>query len=187
MKAKKDVISQDGSETRRRAGRAWLELSDADLLSQCRVETYKASGPGGQKRNKTSSAVRIRHEPTGLTVIATESRSQHENRARALSRLRESVALNIRDTVEMPDDPPPFVAEALERAPGLHVSRRHPDYYRIVHYVLDVLNCAAGSPAQAARYLGITTSQLIRFLKAEPKLLTRANQLRHEKGLKSLS
>ena len=187
MKAKRDVIDQGASESGRRAGRAWLELSDEELLSQCRVETYKASGPGGQKRNKTSSAVRIRHEPTGLTVIATESRSQHENRARALRRLRESVALNVRDSVDLPADPPPFVAEALTRAPGLYVSRRHPDYYRIVHYVLDVLNSAEGSPAQAARALGITTSQLIRFLKAEPKLLARANQLRREKGLKSLS
>src|SRR4051794_28568175 len=67
---------------------AWTALTDDQLLAQCEVDTYRASGPGGQKRNKTSSAVRLRHPPTGLLVIAEESRSQHENKARALRRLR---------------------------------------------------------------------------------------------------
>src|SRR5262249_58629887 len=65
----------------------WTELSDSQLLAQCEVDTYRASGPGGQKRNKTSSAVRLRHPPSGLIVIAEESRSQHENRAKALKRM----------------------------------------------------------------------------------------------------
>src|SRR5919109_144612 len=61
---------------------AWTSLSDEQLLAQCEVDTYRASGPGGQKRNKTSSAVRLRHRPSGLIVIAEESRSQHETEAR---------------------------------------------------------------------------------------------------------
>src|SRR6188508_3094747 len=65
----------------------WSSLTDAQLLAQCGVDTYRASGPGGQKRNKTSSAVRLRHPPSGLLVIAEESRSQHENKAKALRRL----------------------------------------------------------------------------------------------------
>ncbi len=60
----------------------WTALTDEQLLAQCEVDTYRASGPGGQKRNKTSSAVRLRHLPSGLLVIAEESRSQHENKAR---------------------------------------------------------------------------------------------------------
>src|SRR5204863_6765915 len=75
----------------------WAVLNDANLLAQCEVDTYRASGPGGQKRNKTSSAVRIRHPASGLIVIAEESRSQHENRARALRRLRQALYLKIRD------------------------------------------------------------------------------------------
>src|SRR5216110_3547482 len=78
----------------------WTTLTDAQLLAQCAVDTYRASGPGGQKRNKTSSAVRIRHLPSGLIVIAEESRSQHENRARALRRLRQALYLKWRN--EMP-------------------------------------------------------------------------------------
>src|SRR5947199_4799839 len=75
----------------------WGSLSDAQLLAQCEVDTYRASGPGGQKRNKTSSAVRLRHPPSGLLVIAEESRSQHENRARALRRLRQALYLKRRE------------------------------------------------------------------------------------------
>src|SRR5437868_3707140 len=75
----------------------WTALSDSQLLDQCAVDTYRASGPGGQKRNKTSSAVRLRHPPSGLMVIAEESRSQHENRARALRRLRQALYLKVRE------------------------------------------------------------------------------------------
>src|SRR5437588_5804913 len=80
----------------------WTALTDAQLLAQCEVDTYRASGPGGQKRNKTSSAVRLRHPPSGLVVIAEESRSQHENRDRALRRLRRALYLKVRD--ELPPE-----------------------------------------------------------------------------------
>src|SRR4029079_11174332 len=76
---------------------AWTTLTDAQLLAQCEIDTYRASGPGGQKRNKTSSAVRLRHGPSGMIVIAEESRSQHENRARALRRLRQALFLKVRE------------------------------------------------------------------------------------------
>src|SRR5438874_7267591 len=84
---------------------AWANLTDPQLLAQCEVDTYRASGPGGQKRNKTSSAVRLRHPPTGIIVIAEESRSQHENKAKALQRLRKALFLELRDpaTVGHPD------------------------------------------------------------------------------------
>src|SRR3982750_4103587 len=75
----------------------WTSLTDDQLLVQCSIDTYRASGPGGQKRNKTSSAVRLRHTPTGIMVIAEESRSQHENKTRALPRLRQAIAMQVRE------------------------------------------------------------------------------------------
>ena len=57
------------------------------LLAECEVETYRSSGPGGQKKNKTESSVRVRHLPTGVVRIATESRSQSRNRESALERV----------------------------------------------------------------------------------------------------
>lgn len=57
------------------------------LLRDCDVETYRASGPGGQHRNKTESAVRMTHRPSGLVRVATEHRSQLRNRELALERI----------------------------------------------------------------------------------------------------
>lgn len=63
-----------------------------ELEKECAVTPYRSSGPGGQKKNKTESAVRAVHLPTGITRIATESRSQSANRLRALDRIRLALA-----------------------------------------------------------------------------------------------
>lgn len=57
---------------------------------------FRSSGPGGQKRNKTESSVRLRHLPTGITVIATASRSQHRNKQEALEELERRLELRNR-------------------------------------------------------------------------------------------
>jgi protein subunit release factor B len=57
------------------------------LARDCEITPYKSSGPGGQKKNKTESSVRVRHLPSGIVRIATESRSQTANRELALERV----------------------------------------------------------------------------------------------------
>ena len=75
-------------ERRRLEAAAALALDDEALLKACEVSTFVGGGPGGQHRNKTASAVRIVHLPTGVTVTATERRSQLRNRGAARERLR---------------------------------------------------------------------------------------------------
>jgi len=79
-------------DAKREAARRALGLEDAMLLLECREEFHVAGGPGGQHRNKTASAVRLTHLPTGLVANATERRSQAQNRGAALERLRERLA-----------------------------------------------------------------------------------------------
>jgi len=57
------------------------------LARECEITPFKSSGPGGQKKNKTESSVRVRHLPSGIVRIATDTRSQSRNRALALERV----------------------------------------------------------------------------------------------------
>jgi ribosome-associated protein len=84
-----DVTDQRPS--RRQAARAALALDDETLLAQSQVSVFIGSGPGGQHRNKTASAVRLVHPATGVSVTATERRSQAQNRSVALGRLRKAL------------------------------------------------------------------------------------------------
>ena len=80
-----------------------LPESDEDLLRECEVETFRSSGPGGQHVNKTESAVRLRHMPSGVVVTSRKERSQHRNKALCLQQLRRKVAqLNYRPAKRVP-------------------------------------------------------------------------------------
>jgi protein subunit release factor A len=68
------------------------QMSEIDLKRLKRevaIETFRSRGPGGQRKNKTETAVRLKHLPSGITVIATEHRSQAQNRKLAFERLRD--------------------------------------------------------------------------------------------------
>jgi hypothetical protein len=166
---------------------AFTQLTDDQLLAQCDVDTYRASGPGGQKRNKTSSAVRLRHTPSGVLVIAEESRSQHENKAKALRRVRQALYLQLREPV----DPETVVAHP-EFAPArdaegrLHLSAKDARFWPAAGIVLDALFASEGQVSTAAEWLGTSTANLVDFLQVSDRVWQTANQLRQGFGLKVL-
>ena len=150
----------------------WLRLSDEALLRECREERYKASGPGGQRRNKVQTANKLHHPLSGVTSQAEESRSLQENRIRAVHRLRERIAVEVRAPFDLrsPELPAELIAQ---RAAGgkLAINRRNPAYPIVLATALDALAAADGSYAKAAHALGITTSQVLRFLKDDPEVV----------------
>ena len=158
---------------------------EASLLAECDVDTYRASGPGGQKRNKTESAVRLRHRPSGLSVIAEESRSQHENRARALRRLLTLLALRLRQPVA-DEGVPAAVQACIDKRGRLEVGRRDARYLPAAAAVLDVLVALNGSVADTAKRLGITTGNLSGFLTGDDDLMLEANRIRAGLGQRPL-
>jgi hypothetical protein len=153
-------------------------LSDEQLLAECRVEAFRGPGPGGQKRNKTSSAVRVTHNPTGLWAISTESRSQQRNRQMALDRLRHKLALLVREAANLAEFPEPEILDVSQRAFG---------YPAAMGKILDVLDHAGWSVSDAARILAVSTGRLVGFLREDGPLFAEVNRRRKERGLRGLN
>ena len=87
-----------------------MKKPDIDALArECEITFHRASGPGGQHRNKVETAVRVRHLPTGLVARASERRSREQNRREALRRLAERIAERNRPR-------PPRIPTAKSRA-----------------------------------------------------------------------
>lgn len=166
----------------------YLALSDRDLQAQCDVETFRVSGPGGQHRNRRDTAVRLRHRPSGLVAQAYERRSQLQNRQRALRRLRERIALDLRRPLPPLDvyQPPPLLLRLVRAQGGHGISERNADYWPAVQQLLDLFVAMDGSVSESAACLGVSTGALSKVLLANAALTRTVNGLRAERGLRPL-
>ena len=151
-----------------------LRLPDAELLTLCRTDRFRGTGPGGQKRNKTESAVRVTHLATGISAASDETRSQTTNRLLALRRLRREIAGQCRAQ-------PPATPETTP-CPSL----RDPLYPCWLAAVLDALEAHEGRVSDAAARLGTSTGRLVRDLANDSQLWQQANACRRRFGLAPL-
>jgi hypothetical protein len=163
--------------------------SDAALEALCEVDRYRSRGPGGQHRNKTESAIRLRHRATGVTAHADERRSQVENRAQAAQRMREHLAFDVREPVDLATwRPSPRLAAlaAGGTAPLGARTRQRPEFLCAFAELLDLfVACGAEVGATAAR-LGLTTGACSKLLLVDERTRRAVNQLRGQHGLRLL-
>lgn len=155
------------------------------LARQCQVTFGRKSGPGGQHRNKVSTAAMVLHRPTGVEASASERRSQQENRRVAMFRLRMKLALQVRTAVPAGHEPTELWRSRC-REGRIAVNPRHEDFPGMLAEALDVVAAQRGDVRTAAIILGCTASQLVKLLKVEPAALEMVNERRAKRGLRGL-
>lgn len=122
------------------------------------------------------------HRPSGVQAEASERRNQHENRRVALKRLRVNLALHVRTIRPDKSIPSPRWASRC-RNNAVRVNVQHEDFAPLLAEALDVVQSKNYDVAAAARFLSVSSSQLVRFLKLEPRTLQQVNQERQTRGL----
>lgn len=157
--------------------------SPADLLRDVLERRARGSGPGGQHRNKTETAVELVHRPTGIVAEASERRSLAENRSVAIKRLRLKLALLHRSPGLRQ---PSLLWVSRTEGKALAVSPQHEDYPSLVAEALDELQSHGFRMAPAAEALGVTASQLARLFRKDMAAWTLLNRQRAAVGLRPL-
>jgi hypothetical protein len=166
-----------------------LLASDDALIAQCEVDRYRASGPGGQHRNKTESAVRLRHRLTGVSAIGEDSRSQAENKMHAVRRLRAAIALDVREPVALDGwvASPRLAAMVAGGTAPLGARTRHTgEYWAAIAELLDVLVAGGLEIGTTAQRLGITTGALSKLLLHDDAVARAVNDLRRARTMRPL-
>jgi len=150
-----------------------------DRLEQdCRWTFGRASGPGGQHRNKVETAARIEHLPSGIRASASEERSQAKNRDVAMHRLRCELAVEI--------NVPNFrsgLRENYTRKGKIRIATTNPDYPALLAETIGTIRLHLGDLKAASESLEISATQLIKFLATYPPALDWLNRERVAAGL----
>ena len=151
-----------------------LLMSDADLINQCQCDRFRGSGPGGQHRNTSDTAVRLRLKGTKISAYATGSRSQHRNKREAVRKLRLAIAFSLRE-------------EALSfwNTPW-NMGKNDRRYPQFIAHILDALALSDYRVGDTAKNLQISTGKLTRILSNDSNLWKFVNEKRDQLGLKPL-
>jgi hypothetical protein len=156
-----------------------------ELLTQCELSTHRRRGPGGQHRNKTESAVVLRHVSSGVEGQACERRSQAENRRVALKRLRVNLALEVRTTALAEAAPSELWRRRCPQG-RIVINPDHEEFGALLAEALDVIGDRCGHLHSSAEQLQCTPSQLQKLLRLEPRAWQLVNQWRAKAGLPAL-
>jgi hypothetical protein len=168
---------------------AYLLATDEQLIAQSEVDRYRASGPGGQHRNKTESAVRLRHKASGASAIGEDSRSQSENKLHAVRRLRAAIALDVREPVVLEGYVPSARLAAMVAAGTAPLGAKTKltgEYWAGIAELLDLLVAGKLEIAATAQRLGITTGAMSKLILHDEAVARVVNDLRRAAQMRPL-
>ncbi|MEX2317773.1 MAG: peptide chain release factor-like protein [Pirellulales bacterium] len=164
-------------------------LSIDKLLAECDIRRQRRGGPGGQHRNKVETAVIIVHRPTRIEAEANERRSQAENHAQAVARLRTKLAVAVRSPANAQKNSDTSTSALWQqRCAGgrIAINTSHEDFPALLAEALDAVAAADFDVSAAALRLSVSASQLARFLQQEPTAWSLVNDSRRARGLRPL-
>ena len=159
--------------------------SEEQLLAQCRLTFSRASGPGGQNRNKVETSVQIVFLPTNVIAAASERRTQNENRKVAIQRLRCKLAVEFRCASA---DSPKEGFKASEvwlndcRNGRIDIAESNTDWPIILAEMIESLRIVDWNIGQAAQHFGTSSSQLVKLLKRHSPAFLLLNAERKSRG-----
>jgi len=160
-------------------------LDSDTLLKDCTISRGRASGPGGQHRNKVETHITITHKPSGIDAQAGERRLAKENRSVAVRRLRLRLAMGVRVTVPAGDIRSALWRERC-RKNRIVCSPKHADFPSLLAEALDVIEASGFDLKKASARLECSTTQLLRFIGDHPPAFEQLNQSRQDHGLHRL-
>ena len=150
-----------------------LKLSDEELIKLCKTDHYIATGNGGQKRNKTSSAVRLSLKDSSISASASDDRQQSVNKLHALRRLRLAIAL------EMREEPEPWLGQ-------WNMNPKNAQYPLFIACLSDHLSKQNWQVSEVAKALNLSTGKLIKIIAKDDSFWQFVNAERQKAGHKVL-
>lgn len=161
-------------------------LDDTALLQACHWGRGRASGPGGQHRNKVETLVWITHLPTGIEAHAGERRSAEENKREAIFRLRLALATEYRSAPPKGDawgDARSSLWKSrVSKEGAIACNPSHTDFPSMLAEALDNLAASGMDERKAALRLSCTPSQLVKLIKEHTPAWVAVNRVRAELG-----
>jgi hypothetical protein len=159
---------------------------DETLLKNVLLDFGRSSGPGGQHRNRKATACTATHTPTDISGEATERRKQSENRKMAISRLRRTLAIQLRRQLDLDTFKATSLWESRRSGEQLAINPKHRDYPCILAEALDVIFACEFDMKVAANTLQVSATQLLKIISHSNAALTWLNNERKERGLSAL-